>query len=923
MGTVKNGTSRYHIKDYLANTVAPKYFKGLDNLNDLQIGLFGYITDALTEVTNDAYFTTASMYKESFPQLAELPESIYNHALIYELSNTFGTPASCEFTLLISEEAVINAGTVDGNYSYFDIDSGMVINVSELPFMLDYDIEIISKNTTAGWVHSAKYLINKKNSLGPINNPFIRSSIYISDNGNRYIAMQVKVHQVSKKSISDTIIGNDIINAVELSYTFSDQLANFDIYYKAPGAKNYIQLEKLLANSIKIENPFCFYKLIDDNTLQITFSNDDSYFQPEYNSDIIVELYTTKGSVGNFDEYTGDQISIAAKYDKYTSNRGIVFMGSVVGESTGGSDRKTVQQLKNETVKAYSTMKSFTTTNDLNLFFNDIRENSGRKSQILFMKKRDDVFERLYSAFILFRDKDNNVVPTNTLDIRVGSNDIDFTMKQTSRNIVKAGKVFKYIGDNTNPYAGIQPDLNYNSDFDQFENSTDFIYINPFLTIIATSPLSVGFYLNSISDTLPISAVETHTNSFYQFIIESISISRNALIGEDEYLISAKLSPTAILPKEAFTLVNDDTPIKDTDRTFVNETDDHIYIDNQNLKVIVSVLGKNNSCLMYVPLELVKFDSEYYYFEGKMKTNDYISSNGDLQIVEGFRTYDTYEDNSKDPILIPGTKCTLAVYSFYKYPDGTVEKTNFNKFDELKDFTLTNEYILKDQKANFVIPIEQIRSYVQYSVRETSGKYGFRLEGIPLIKANYMKLSGAREQLIKNFTAMYNYIEEAMDKLTNNYSIDMKFFNTYGYSEHYFLADDESDNKKHIDRVNIKLHFKAKFNISSNVEAEAENIKEYIKSLVEGTDLSLVSSPNFYLSTIVNKCINKYSTLTYLVFVGMNDYDSTIQALESDVNEYNVINGVISTTDIIPEYLNIDYLIKNGIRTPQITIDIV
>lgn len=924
MPTLKNGTSRYNIKDYMVNTIAPKYFTDIDNINDLHVGLFGYIIETMSDITNDTLFTIASMYKESFPQLAELPESIYNHALIYQLSNIFATPASCQFTLLVSEESVLDAGSSSGDYSYFNIDSGMVISIGGLPFMMDYDLQIISKNTTAGWVHSAQYILDKNNSLSTIKNPYIRSSIYVSDNGNRYIALQVGIHQVAKKSISDTIVNNDIINAVEMDYTFSDQLANFEMYYKPPGASTYTQLKKQLYNSASLDVPFCFYKLTDENTLQISFSVDDNYFQPEYNSDIIMEIYTTQGSTGNFEEYTGDQVSIAAKYDKYASNRGIVFMGNVVGSSTGGSDRKTIDQLKNETVKAYSTMKSFSTTNDLNLYFNDIREHITQNSQIIFMRKRDDVFERLYSAFILFRDKDNNVVPTNTLDIRIRSTDIDYSMKQTGRNIVKAGKVFQYIGDNTNPYAAIRQDLNYNTNFDEFEDSTDFIYINPFLTVISTSPLGVGFYMNSISETLPINSVNTNTNSFYQFIIDSLSIERNALIGEDSYKISVQLSPTAILPEEAMSLVEDDTPVEEGQRTFFNETDGHTYIDNDNLKVIIDVKSDNGSKLMLIPLQLTKFDSEYYYFEGSIQTNDYISSNGEIQIVSGFRTVDKYSATIKDPVLIPGTKCTLGCYVLYKYPDGTITKTTtWNRFDELKEFSLTNEYVLKDQLANFAIPVEQIRSYVQYSVREQTGSYGFRLEAIPLVKANYLTMSGTRETFIQSFTNIYEYIADAVDHLTNNYNVDIKFFNTYGYSQHYFLADTKSEDPEHIDRVNIKLHFRAKFNITSNVEAEVENVKAYIKDMVETTDLSLVSSPSFYLSTIVNKCMNNFSTLTYITFIGMNNYDATVQALESDVNEYNIINGIVETSTIVPEYLNIDMLIKDGERTPQITIDIV
>jgi hypothetical protein len=57
-------------------------------------------------------------------------------------------------------------------------------------------------------------------------------------------------------------------------------------------------------------------------------------------------------------------------------------------------------------------------------------------------------------------------------------------------------------------------------------------------------------------------------------------------------------------------------------------------------------------------------------------------------------------------------------------------------------------------------------------------------------------------------------------------------------------------------------------------------------------------------------------------FLGMNEYDATVQAIESDVTEYNIINGVITTDNIIPEYLNVDYIIKDGERTAQIYIDI-
>ena len=108
-----------------------------------------------------------------------------------------------------------------------------------------------------------------------------------------------------------------------------------------------------MVNTAKPDVPFCFYKLADENKLQIDFSNDDRYFVPKYNSEIIVELYTCDGASGNFEKYEGSDINIVGKSDKYSSNKGIIFMGTVTGESVGGCDRKDIEDLRNEVVKAF------------------------------------------------------------------------------------------------------------------------------------------------------------------------------------------------------------------------------------------------------------------------------------------------------------------------------------------------------------------------------------------------------------------------------------------------------------------------------------------------------------------------------------------------------------------------------------------
>lgn len=932
MSTIKNGTSRYDIKDYITNTIAPKYFNKITNMNDMNVGIFGYVTEVLADVTNDTMFSVSSLYKEMFPQLAELPESIYNHALLFQLSNIFATPAKVGFQLIIPEESILNNGTNSSSkdYQYFDIDSNMEFNVGDITFMLDYDIRIMSKkysytsdsigSEVTQWIHSAQYLMNKTNSISDLTNPYIKSSIFVNSNNSRYLVLAVNLHQVTKKTITDVIIDNDEINAVNLEYKFDNQLANFDVYYKAPNDTSYTQLTKQLANSNKLTTPFCFYKLTDDNTIKIFFSSDDSYFQPEYNSEIIVELYTTEGAEGNFESYDGESIEVVGKYDKYASNRGIVFMGAVTSASSGGSNRKTIDELQNETIKSYSTIKSFTTTNDLNLYFNDIVASNKYNSEILFMRKRDDVFERMYSAFILFKDTANNIVPTNTLDLLINGGDVDYTVAQTARNVVKAGKIFEFVhgSEASRPYAQTS-DIKYSDDLDVYENTNRFVYINPFLTIINSNPLGVSFYVNSINNSLTLTHSEDSTDTFYRFMASAISIYRNAIEGDDTYEFTVKFSPTTLLPREAFALINDDTLVEDTDRTFINPTDGYNYRDNNNLKCILEVMNSTTERLMYINLELVQFDEEFYYFKGKITTNDYISSNHKLEITGGFRAPDTFEEVTDSSKLIPSTDCNINVHILYKIPNETNTKVNqFSKFKELSGFTLCDSYYLDSTNlANFAIPVQEIKSYVGYTVRESSGKYGFRIQGVPLIKANYLKMEGTRTEFFKNFDTMYQYIEEALEHLTNNYSVDMKFFNTYGISQHYYLVNSE----EHIDKVNISIKFAVKFETKSDKDEEAKELATYIKETIEESKLSLTNSPSFYISSLISKCTAKFSSIKFMDFQGINNYGPEIQSLESDVNETNIIQGILETSETIPEFLNVDFVINDGKKSAQVYIE--
>ena len=66
-------------------------------------------------------------------------------------------------------------------------------------------------------------------------------------------------------------------------------------------------------------------------------------------------------------------------------------------DSIGGTDTLAFDDLKKIVNEKFSTVNTITTENDLLQYFDNAKYRMG--SHMLFVKKRDDVFERLFTAF--------------------------------------------------------------------------------------------------------------------------------------------------------------------------------------------------------------------------------------------------------------------------------------------------------------------------------------------------------------------------------------------------------------------------------------------------------------------------------------------------------------------------------------------
>ena len=924
--TLKDYTSLYNIKEFLANQIAPKYFD-LANIEDSNVGLFGYITEILGDNVEDSFFATTMLFKEIFPVTAEDPESIHLMAALFQMSSHFATPSKLSFNILIAENDVISHSTyADGFYS-LDIDRDMLISVDNLPFMLDYDIHIMSKKTAYDpstgqtiYTHTAYYIKEGfNNPLSQITSIYIPTRVHThTENNKRYVLLTVDVHQVNKTTTEDTILTNDKINVVTKEYGFSGQLANFEVYYRESNDEAWTQMKKFISNSTSIsKDPSYYYKFIDDNKIAINFNSDERYFIPKFNSQLKIEMYTTEGADGNFDKYTGEELSISGVSTKYSSNKGLIFIGNVRGAARGGYDAKSIEELRKEVIKAFSTVKSFNTASDLTLYFNSLRLN--QNNELLIIKQRDDALKRLFSSYVLFKDETKNIVPTNTVDIHFDELDIDASYPQTNRYVMDAGKMYSFI-EGSNNIVELRPDLDIDSDLDAYEGK-EYIYINPFLTVLGINPTLVGYYVNTIDDSVTANFKDVNMSSFNQFIVNSVDIKREGLAGEKDYTFTVKLYPSSKLPAPAFKKVNEDTydPNDPPEgiRTFINEYDGYEYIDNGVIGTVLVFEGVPDK---YMQLELCGFDADCYYMQGKLKTNDYISLNNKIQIIEGLKDVETGEDET-DPVLLTSYETRAIIYTFLKYDDSTTAGLHkFSHISDLANATLTNEYETEPE-LNFVIPIPEIISTLKY-VDNMDGSYSFNLLSVPMVKANIMKSSTEFNSFLSNFRSMYEYLESAMEQLVNNFDVDLKFFNTYGPSRHFYYYD-KNGGSALMDKINITLRFGIKFSINNGIENAVAEVKDYIKSYVESDEVSLISAPSLFISNLIRSLENSFQSIAYIVFKGLNDYDENIQRFESEVNDINVLEGSFATRDVIPEYLTIDQIIAKGVKTPQIIIDVI
>ena len=683
----------YAVKEFVTEELADKYFGDID-LNLRNVGMFGYTTELISNISEDTFNTASVLFRESFPNRAEIEESIYSHAAIFQLDDVLSKAASCKFMLVLEEEAVIKnmkASTTPGsrNTSYFYIDKNTTIYVENIPFVLDYDIvlSVVKRVTDSGhsYLYSARYHTEEfKNSLSFVKDPYVK----VRKSSDGFIALEVETHQCIRDERTEHIITNSEINYPVVDLPFDGKLAGFEVFYTSPVTNEEVQMKKLIVYSQPIKEPFCYYHLIQEGVLRLSFNSKDTYFMPEFNSDLRIVLYMTKGNDGNFDVYKGKNISIVPSNEKYNYANSYLTAALPIGASKGGRDQQGVEVLKALAVEGYRTALALTTESDLQQFFNNYKYRFGN-SDILFIKKRDDVYERVYSAFMVVRNE-NYIYKTNTLNLNI--NLYDMTNPEKNIFIIEPGTVFtctdtsgdaqyfrdinKYntykaqydadVAAGNTPYilpgtldpTVIPEYLNRacsfaqwksrkglkdtklvweltNEDYKRYDNPAQkkFLLINPFLIKFTKSPNLVSIYLTYVNNMSSLDFTDVNNDMYLQFVIYNIFVKRR-FIKEKKYEIQCKVAATMTVDRKAYPLIKVDG--EDAEGKPIYHLNDRYSTNENDMRVILTVV-KDDKIIFYNEMIPTAYneDSDSFTFRSEIYTDDHITSTGQLRLLSG------------------------------------------------------------------------------------------------------------------------------------------------------------------------------------------------------------------------------------------------------------------------------------------------
>ena len=421
----------------------------------LAIGTYGYIGALESSRLQTQVMMTGELCNEVFPSRARLERNIITHAIMTNIEDINAIPSKMSAFLAIKEADISDC--FDRN-NIFVIDRECPLYIGDYEFHLEYDIKLkrIYIEKKKSYTYTAQYDIpdgrDVPTSTITSENQYLSPPAVVLVGNDSYIYLTVILSQVEHYVVSKKLVTSNIIDNKTMNFEFENQLSYFEVHVKESDEEYYL-LPVFEGSSVPDTNSqyYCWYQYIDSNLIRVRF--DRQSYMPGLNANIECLIKTCQGAGGNF---TYGQDAFVELNSSNYGYKGITALLTPVTDASGGKDRKSKKELQSLIPKVALSRGSLTTITDLNNYFGMLDSEQGR---IIIQKKIDNQIERVYYTYFVAKDQDGNVVPSNTIDVRVDLEDmIKSTISETdsTRYLLPSGTCFR-LGDDGVGYISKNP----------------------------------------------------------------------------------------------------------------------------------------------------------------------------------------------------------------------------------------------------------------------------------------------------------------------------------------------------------------------------------------------------------------------------------------------------------------------------------
>ena len=902
----------YDIVDSV-NNLQKRY---IDNEQEstLALGIYGFLADTESKKIQTAVVMTGKLGNEMFPTRAQLTKNVLTHAIYNNIPNINATPA----------EIVLNIGIkLDDIDRYsennkFILDAETPIFIGKYEFHLEYNViinrnRIINSPSSNEYSYSAQYDMSEINMVSDISNQYLRQPFTIKIGNDNYLVIQTSVKQYSITTITDKITNASLVENKTFGFEFINQLIHFDVYIE-DNSGNEIRLTPLLyGQNINTLSNYCWYLFIDDNTIRIAF--DSRSIVPALNSKIRVRVYTTMGSEGNFKYTNIDKTSegFYTNFESKTYKYNISIFNVAITDSLYGRDKKSKEQLQELIPKAAMSRGSITTETDVDNYFNLLNDDMYR---LVLSKKVDNQLNRIWYGYFLLKDEENNIIPTNTINIKFDNNSDFLILDNNGKYIIPTGTIIKYdastlIGEIIDESLVPEP---YS---DEYFSSEYYYYMTIYNTIITPSPLFSGYTSTIIDKNSWFKFYWVNDNAPLQFIGNRCNFKRKLLEEQSKYRLEFAIAQSIL--SNMFITYEEERITTDDGETITQTT--------CNVKTILVLYNDNNEPYRWVEgrFDRCDYSSKIFYFTVDLKTDNTLDDSNKLKLVSSdeFPLMVSGFPDSENYGYFSGTvNAKLYVLAKFVADSGAGSSVmNFGRFDiddiapVYNDYTVTNVYEINDglkiyeQFSEIINTKIDIISSTRDAFNVQNITYG--IVGIPVVGYHYVYRGEQYVQYLLD--AIYerkNYIDNCIELLENNMNIDFKFFNTYGPSSIYYIGDAKKTMIGHID---LSMKFRLSMKKTTDIITK-QNIIESIKSYIE----DLYDTGNWDAPTMITQIMNEYSDrINFIEFMNYNNFWLGVQHIWK-------LTDVEDSPLVIPEFLNIRNVLDNdGNLVPDIEIEVI